>query len=83
VRKYSAIRREWSWPYRVFFEWAWRRKQRALATASAPPTGAPSPQPLPSPQPWLDHFFFRAIQKSFGGRLRFLIVCDRNFDRQV
>jgi hypothetical protein len=82
VRKYSAVRREWSRPYRAFFEWAWRRKQRALANASAP-AGASSPHPLPSPQPLLDQFFFGTIQKSFGGRLRFLIVCDRNFDQQV
>jgi len=31
VRKYTAIRREWSRPYRLIFEWAWRRKERALA----------------------------------------------------
>jgi len=74
-RQYSTVQQQWGLPYRKLFALAWRRKLAALRRGEQ--------QSQPRREKWLDWLMFGSIAKSLGGRLRFLLVCDRDFDTQV
>ena len=71
-RKYTAIHRQWSTPYRMLFRWAWQRKLRANLEMSDR-----------AQRSLLDRFMFGTIAASLGGRLRYVLVCDRVLDAEV
>ena len=70
-RKYRTVERHFFPLYRALVRWAWRRKRLALAS------GARNSQPI------LDRLFFGDINKSLGGRIEPLLVCDRDLDEEV
>ena len=60
--------------YRLLYKWAWRRKCRAIADGAAARAAHASP---------LDRRMFGTIRASLGGRLRYVLVCDRDMDAEV
>ncbi|KAL3922100.1 MAG: hypothetical protein SGPRY_004683 [Prymnesium sp.] len=77
-RKYCAVQEQWSPLYKKLFLWAWRRKRTALLQYH--PSHHPSRSGLLN---MLFAFLVPQIDTFLGGRLRYVIVCDRDMPSHV
>ena len=87
-RKYDAMQRQWSAPYRLLYQWAWRRKCRAIAEGCGINGGITDGNGGGShfgglPTRLLERLLFGTVAASLGGRLRYVLVCDRDMDAEV
>ncbi|KAL1512425.1 hypothetical protein AB1Y20_005681 [Prymnesium parvum] len=73
-RKYCAVQQQWSPTYRKLFMWAWRRKRLAIQQQQTSRRGLLD-KVLATLVPQIDTFL--------GGRLRYVIVCDRDMPADV
>ena len=73
-RKYGAVQQQWSSPYRALFNWACEHKRRAIRRGETEPRRA---------RAIFDWLLFRGLGASLGGRLRNVIVFDRDLPTEV
>lgn len=86
-RRYAAIHRQWSAPYRLLYRWAWRRKCCAIAEGSTPQGGDGAAHGGSLLGRYvvslLERLLFGTVAASLGGRLRYVLVCDRDMDAEA
>ena len=84
-RKYITVQEQWSWAYRKLFVWAWRRKRLLAVQREQASHGGLSHESL-GLTPLLDRLLALLIPQIdvlLGGRLRYIIVCDRDMPIDV
>ena len=77
-RKYGTVQQQWSPGYRRLFLWAWRRKRLAIRRTCQSNDGL-----LGGLLDWALSKLIPRIDSFLGGRLRHIIVCDRDMPVDV